>query len=75
MARPKRSPEVKRASGPSGPTVPEDRREKKQLLLRVLPAIADELRRRSRDSGLTVSAVVSALVMQTAGDDRSKADG
>ncbi len=55
---------VKRAppSGPSGPTQPETERENRQIKLRLTPEAEAELRRRADQSGLTMSAVVSALL-------------
>lgn len=55
----------------SGPTQPESDRTTVQVLLRVAPPVATELRRRSAASGLSVSAVVSALVMATSEEIRT----
>ena len=46
-----------------GATQPETARKAGAVLLRLLPAAERELRRRARVSGMTMSAVVSALVM------------
>lgn len=48
-----------------GATQPESERVAKAVLLRLLPSVDRELRRRARESGLSLSAVVSALVMQS----------
>lgn len=63
MPRAKPAPEPpKRASGP---TQAEDARKARQVLLRLLPSAERELRRRARESGLSMSAVVSALLLST----------
>lgn len=49
-----------------GATQPEGARRNAQVLLRLSPAVRDELRARATSSGMTISAVVSALVMATA---------
>jgi hypothetical protein len=46
-----------------GATQPEEQRAARAVLLRLLPAVERELRRRARESGMSLSAVVSALVM------------
>jgi hypothetical protein len=47
-----------------GATQPEEKRAARAVLLRLLPAVERELRRRAKESGMSLSAVVSALVMQ-----------
>lgn len=54
-----------------GATQPEGERANKQRKLRLTPAADRELARRAERSGLTMSAVVSALLMATAAPDRS----
>ncbi len=66
MARRKPASKVKRASGP---TQPESDRKAGAVLLRLLPAAERELRRRATKSGMTMSAVVSALLMASTAEE------
>ena len=52
----------------SGSSVAEAERTTDRIVLRLSPPVAAELRRRAAAGGLTVAAVVSALVMAKAGD-------
>lgn len=70
---PRRKPQPKPKA--SGRNIGEHERNTVAIKLRVLRPVADELRDRAERSGMTASAVVSALVMATSTDDGSKADG
>ena len=71
MAKRKSTPERKSRSGP---TQSEEDRDAKQIKLRLLPSAQRELRRRAKVSGLSMSAVVSALLMATTPDRCPDAD-
>lgn len=60
----KRNPEAKkkRASGPSGPTQPENKRKAQQKKLRLAPIIVHAIAQRSAALGVTESTYVSDLV-------------
>ncbi len=67
MARHKPTPE-RRPKAP-GENIPEAQRHTSAIKLRLLPAAERELRRRATRSGMTMSAVVSALLMASTAEE------